>query len=690
MKSVNQWFIKQRRRNERFVSIQEFFFSNRPYDYVSYRLRILNMQIIMRYAFFCIMIYFLYNNLTNKSFTMIVLVSMIKALLSKYWWGALEVLRAKVRHSFYAHMNHEVDRTIGFYITVSLLLALSVTFVLSLLLRTYDIANHLESPIRWYLIFSIASIFVFIILRAYHSGIYALTRIIRTPGSVISPDVFGIIVLLICLPEHHYYAWLLAIIARTTLSYFLTWHFSKRMYHFYKINPELPSFGTFKYWFTRIPFFEMMISGFSFMLIQSDILFIPFIIYLLKYGAISNQLFIVMYLIYPMFVATSAWSVLFYFDRKKIRGSDFSKMMIFYNNILSRLSPLLAIFYWALAFFAVLIFFRSAYTLEVVVSLPFFVLKAKFADFLIKRFSYRGYLDILFIYLIFFVSFAGIYLTHLDFFIGFVSSLIVVLLSIKLTEYPLFKPQPNPEMYKIPIGFYSFLLKLGRASKNYSLSVYLITVDKTINTNQTYGLLDRISSIFVGKQGEICFYNDYQFLFFTVNASYHRKDIMRHCYGLVREIKHVDIHDAKAYIKEVMNPLGFFCQLFPADIYSISQKTSVDSLLEDFRNNYPEGIIFHPQPELGSKAHPMPQHEVRSIYVAIIQYLYHSRNRLNSLYEFSCAYSNSRIEFVFALPKRQVNNKRIENWLASINLFNLLEATRNIEELPDASKVLAV
>lgn len=689
MKSINQWFAKQKKRNERFVSIQEFFFSNRSFDYVLYRLKILNIQLFIRYLFFCLMIYFLYGNLSNKHFTLIIIVSTIKTLFSKYWWGLLETLRAKVRHGFYAHMNHEVDKEIGAYLVFAILIALVLAMSSYALLSYYEISHHMDLSIHYYFLFSIVSLFLFIILRTYHSGIYALTRIIRTPASVISADMLGIIVLLIFLPEYRHYAWLLAIITRTLLSYFLTWHFSVRMYHFYKITPEWPSSKSFKRWLTHLPLFEMQLSGLSYMVIQSDFILIPIMIYLLKYGLISNQWFVFIYLIYPMVMATSAWSVLFYFDRKKIRGSDFAKVMIYYNDILSRLSPFLAILYWGLACLAMFVFFKSIYLFEMITFLPFFILKAKLSDYLIKRFSYRGYWDILWIYCMAGMLFLGIYWINLGLFMGFLEALGAMLLLIKLAKRPLFKPQPNLNMFKLPIGFYNFLLKLGHASTHSSVSVYLIMTDNLINANQTYGLLDKISRIFVGHSGEICFYDDRQFLFFTLDRVYHRKDIIKNCYGLARTIKHVYLNDKEAYLNEVANPQGFFSVLFPNDLYHIKNKIPMDSLLANFRKNYPEGIIFHPQPELGHKAYAMPQYEVRSIYIAIIHYLYHTKTVLKSSYEFSCAYSNYRIEYIFAIPKKEVGNKRIERWLKTINVFNLLEATRDIDSLPDANQILA-
>jgi hypothetical protein len=686
---VDRWFFKQQQRNDRFVSIQDLFFSEKQLNYFFYRLRILNLQVLFRYVFFCLILSVLYQQVSFKSFTIVFYASIFKTLISKFWWGALERFRARVRHAYYAHMSRDIDKLIGVYLAFSLLIACIFFFTSNIALYYFNKENYIDYSTKLYLFYLTIIVSLYFLLRTYHSGVYAITRIIRTPISVIGPDLIGILMLFLTLYTYPLYSWIIAVMTRTSISYLLTWHYSSRMYQFYKIEPEYPSKSGLKKFLGSEPGFKQMcLSGLAFMLIQSDIVLLPILLNMLQNQLITNQDFLMIYLALPMFVASGSWAFLFYFDRKRIRGTDFAKMMIFYNDTIIRLSPIMAVLFWLMAFCASTIFFSNHYVWPMISALPFFILKAKLSDGLIKRYSYQGYWDVLILYTGLIILLTLAYIIFSFTFATYVLGMLGYILAIRFIKKPLFSPSPNKGLYKIPVGYFNFLIKLGRACQK-PLTVYRVHALEDINLNQTYALLDSISKEFVGPDGEVCFFDDHIFLFFTRNQSLHRNDIIKKCYGLLRHISRIDLSSQEDYIAESKNPNGFFTHLFPPEIFSMNAIPDTTAMLNLFRNKLPHGIIFHPQPELCRLAKPMSQYEVRSVYVSVMQYLYHTRNKHPSSYDFSCIYLGGRVEYIFAIPQNKHSKQQVEEWQKAVSIFNIFQATRLVKDIPDTNDVLA-
>ncbi len=674
MSRLANWFLSQQRRNARFVSIQDLFFGQKAFSYIIYRLKIFNLQVLFRYIFFCFFFLAIYGSLAAKTFNIVAVLILSRAAISAFWWGGLEVMRSQIRHDYFAHDEKNLDKTLGIYLyfagTVFVLAFSAILF----LWYHFIFVGDLPQVMQWFLLVYSSKIALDILIRTYHSGAYAITRIIRTPFSIIAPDVMGLLTLAIFYPLYPEYAALISLITRSFISMALLIKFVTRMYRFYELEPVFPKLLQFIKWLEQFPIREYVLAATSFLLIQGDIILVALATYLMETSYISNELFAVLFLISPMFSATTDWAFLFYFDRKRMRSRDFSKFMAFYNEVVGRSAVIFSLIYWLIALFAVAILISKEACWYLVILLPVFIIKAKMADLQIKRFSYNGYIDVIFSSFFIILALVFAYRNPDHSLINYLLILISFVAVIKTLQKKRFKPIQDSKLYKLPVSLYNFLYRLTKHA-NRQLTIYYITAADNIHTHQQFYILDNLSMKFVQKNEEICIIDDTHYLFYTTNRELTRYEILEACSGLVHSVEKRTILCPKHLEYLLHNRHDIFSHFLPKTFLRTHTKQHHEKIYSEFLQIFPKGIAFSPEPQLGQEAKTMPLNDTRSMYIKTIQYLFHTRNQSYSDYDVTVCYSKGRIEYVFAVPFRAYPVATIKRWQHFIHDQNIIHAT---------------
>ena len=667
MSKLNHWLKQQQNSNQRFVSLQDLFFSQKKNAYLLYRVKLFNLQYLIHYAFFCTFYVSNYRGMSSRSFSIVALLYLVQKVMINFWWGAIETMRTQVRYDKDAHKTIELELCIGNYLLLSLILAILLLLVNYWVGSLYIESTNPDFLVQHFILFFSICLPILLVVKTFHSGIYAITRVIRTPLSIITPDLLGLISLLLLYPMISLQASLYAMIVQSLAGLILQLKFVSRMYRFYDVWPKLPTARQFIRWLKTFPILEFFIAGLSFVFIHADIVLIAIFTFFMQTGMISNQLFAVLFLIHPPITASTEWAILFYFDRKHIRLNDFKKMMTFYDISIGKAASAFAFFYWFIAFMATLLIISPEATLSLIVLLPFFIVKSKLANLEVKAFSYNYYLKLLFVNAWFLFVCAMLFFMGIPLLYDYLIVLTAIVVGIKLLQKPLFKKIRRPIIYKLPITFFSFLHCLNEPSE-LPLTVYYLSFISSIQQHQKFYILGMIASNFLRNTEELCVISESECVFFTKNRTIHRSDIFSVCSGLIQLIEKKEFFCLEHLRHLALNRIGIFAKLLPPLPEKLLSTNEIKKL---FFNLFPKGIYFFPEPELGPEAKRMPIEDSRELYMKAFNYLFYIQDPRSTAYNIDLYHLNNQIEGIFAIPNREYSEQRIQYWHSFLLAQNL-------------------
>ena len=117
MDALTRWFEAQATRERRAVLLEDALLGNRFAPYFAYRLRFFLLRYGVASGVQLLKVLLLHRLLGQPGFISLVAVVALASLVSAAWWGALEVLRARVRWLYRfesAHCRLARDRAVGF------------------------------------------------------------------------------------------------------------------------------------------------------------------------------------------------------------------------------------------------------------------------------------------------------------------------------------------------------------------------------------------------------------------------------------------------------------------------------------------------------------------------------------------------------------------------------------------------
>ena len=319
MTPIDAWLQRQAERENRLITLEDALLGNRGRAYALYRLRYFAMRCVSSAILHGIRLTFLQYIFSHQAFLTTLLLNAIAGLVTSFWWGALEVLRARVRHLSHDAQRHRIPAEIGQWLTVAAVLA-----VMSLLLpagwivwehayrqRAFDVLQLYTFAIG----FRVAADFMTLM---FHSGVYAVRRVYRPMPAMVAVEFTSMLAVLALWPWLGRWSFPVAVLLGTAVSAGLVVHYTARLYRLLGWLPlrfGRPERSQFARWSTMA---EFLAAGLSYALMKLDAFLMLAMFHSRVPAGNGVSLFVFFVSIGPAIQAGFDWAQLLYFDLKKL------------------------------------------------------------------------------------------------------------------------------------------------------------------------------------------------------------------------------------------------------------------------------------------------------------------------------------------------------------------------------------
>lgn len=674
MQHINKWLSNKRKSQENFISIQEALLGNSISAYAMYRLRFFSWNMLIVLAIHLVEFTLLSFIFSRYSFISLVFLRAICLLVTGGWWGALEILRTRVRHFHRRRRKDLIRREISCWLTLTALMSLAIFSyaIISFFIALFATSTVTLDLFQAYQLAILMQVACQLLVRTFHSGIYGLRRVAR-PFFSISITEFIVLLGAIALwpiwgaaslPA----ALFVSSLAATGLSVFYT----TRTYRLQDVFPlHIPNFTEFRTFLWSVPsmeFFFAMIAG-MLMSVDGAVIFIM----LLDMGQSldSQNMGILLFLIAPLIRGGIEWAHLFYFDLKRLHLRLLVKFREKFERQLSHLSFVIGIPFWFISSIIALLYAGKSALPLCMLLLPFFLLITIVAYAQLKLFTHARYLDV--IVSSFFVIAPLAAIGPLDFPVAV--ELILITSGMSIAYYysrhprlPIIKSNPAP---KVDRGLCAWLSKL-RAQKRPVL-LHVIYINYTEASKNIAIFMELIATSFnmectlrrVGSSQQILGYQH------AIDNNHLSKEwLLTHGIGMVEHWMQTAVyqngHEAiieicKLPILKSIVKSAWIGQPFVLD------KTR---LTNEFISQFSEGIVFDPVGKNKGSISTLELSELRRVLIQAELYLIGFQNHYLP-WSVSALYLNHHIRLIFVIPKASNDAKQIKHWLRKLEEYNL-------------------
>ena len=233
MKDLAAWFSRQAARARRVVYLEDALLGGRFAGYAWHRLRFFLARYILSLVLHTVQVILLYKFFPLRQFQSLLLVQAAAALVSGFWWGSLEAMRARVRTLQRERQSHHLPQEIACWLNLSLRLAAVVVLGLALrFLAPMALGRKGWSfgPADLYLAAILLRLALDLVARTYHSGVYALRRVFRPLPSILATELLGFGAVLAFWPWLRVWSLPLAFLVSTLAGQALLYRFTSRAY----------------------------------------------------------------------------------------------------------------------------------------------------------------------------------------------------------------------------------------------------------------------------------------------------------------------------------------------------------------------------------------------------------------------------------------------------------------------------
>ncbi|MDP5218843.1 hypothetical protein Q5Y75_16575 [Ruegeria sp. 2205SS24-7] len=393
MEALDSWFRSEAKKQSRLVSLYSCLLTSRLAPYFVFRLRYL---LVLEVLVLCVHVaefIILSAHLPPSSVILIFLFRAGALTIRGAWWGALEVMRERIR-SFRG--QEATDRT-GTEISVWLVFSMLIGSVLAIGMLgltgwRYGLSGSTETAL-------LISIYIAVItielalqfpMQVLHSGIYARRRIYRSFWSVVIPTILQIAVLVALTPIAPVSALIVSILASSACALVVSLVYVLRMYQITGIRAKLSlGWSELRAFLSGLPHWSFATSAISGLSLRVDGVLVLVILGLSSFAGQSVSLTsghpdwnsphlgVYLYLILPAVRAAYSWTTLFYFDLVRLRLSPlYTQMRALLFRRLTRAAVILAAIFWGLSFAVSRIVYPDISATFIIALLPVFVVRA--------------------------------------------------------------------------------------------------------------------------------------------------------------------------------------------------------------------------------------------------------------------------------------------------------------------------
>ena len=337
MSELERWLARQAARERSVVLLEEGLLGDRMWRYAWYRLRWFFLRYAVESVAHAVTVLFLFRGLEWGNFLLVVVATALTSLVSSFWWGTLESLRAEVRDLYRSGHPHRIAETIGGWLVLTAWLAGAAVVAGSAWVAWQALGGDFGAA-EAYVAALLLRLAVDLPVRTYHSGIYALRRVWKPLPATLAPELATLAVIFAVYPFAGVWALVIAALLNTALLTALTLEYTRRVYHFLGLAPKRGALrGSLR---------EALAGGAAYSVMALDAL----VVLALLYGAnTDSEALLVLFFAMPTIRAGFDWARLLYFDLKRLELRLFTNLRKRFERHTLRLALVLGVVFWAVA-----------------------------------------------------------------------------------------------------------------------------------------------------------------------------------------------------------------------------------------------------------------------------------------------------------------------------------------------------
>lgn len=667
MRKLKAWLKRQAARNSQFLSITDLLFAKKRVRYLYFRLRYFTLLIAVRLFFHLTIFYLLHQAITPVDFYQLGGIWVISLLLSSVWWGGLEVLRTRIRDFYSTKAIESMRQEISHWFLMGLAIS-SVAFITAISLLIIGIIQWQQTQAAFSYFFNSSVVFMLagrLIVEPLHSGIYAISRILRPLSSLLMGEGLGFLCLIIGWPWLGKTSIPLAFFVAGVINLAMRYYYCKQMYSFYEITLTFVEIKLAKF-LRQLPWRDFLLGGLAMLAINIESLLLFMVVGLNSKQVYFHHLLILLFLIFPLFNATSEWAQLFYFDWKKLRRVNFTSLQQHYDYNILLLAPVMGS---CLGLVAILCGYIFLPPIPVIIYGSLFVVlvvRSLIAYLQVRAFACFHYLDILMSSLLL--------LTLLGLVSWLQTTLVngIVLVSVGLTAMvgylwkPRFPAVDRVSQFKQQINYYDWLSQLRAAIGQ--LQVGTVTVAASTSYYKQLHIVSWLIANCLQPTDRICVIGKH-IVFYRLNATHYRPinkaNLAMNSAGLISACQLTPVFQKQTSIL----PAELMRYLVKSSQFKSPNKPA-NINCADFLQQFPDGIYFAPACHLGPLARVPDKHIIHSLLYYTELFLT-AQTDAQFPYEIAASYRAGTIQAIYAVPKANYSRKQLQAWRLTIDSSNI-------------------
>lgn len=357
--ALNRWFSGHKKRSETTQVIESGLLKGSLSSYYFYRLRYFLVRSLLSALIFSVEIRILIEGFGKEFFTQSLGARTLVLLLTAFWWAGLELMRTDIRLHKREDKSYVIPKIILSWRNAATIITMGVAALGTLGLGVWSLISPstLLSAYGFYIITLLARILVDIPLRTYHSSVYATMRIYRPIYWIIASEIVAFIMFVSLKPSIGAWSVGVASLVSLLLSSSVSYHYITRTYRFLGYNMGVEKAKTQrdkKNFLPSIKDFIKKAAPLTIFRLDAILVLLLILGTLVATGtknynaADSYYQLILIGLCMPLLYAAQEWSMLLYFDYKKLEVKMFENLRKKFNGGLKYLIVVIAISLWLL------------------------------------------------------------------------------------------------------------------------------------------------------------------------------------------------------------------------------------------------------------------------------------------------------------------------------------------------------
>ena len=346
---LDSWLQRQAAREQRLVTLEDALLGNRAAAYGLYRLRFFALRCLSSAGLHVVRLTLLRFIFSHQNFLTTLLLNAAAGLLTSFWWGALEVLRGRVRHLARDGEGRRIPGEIAQWLAVAAILAGS-SLLLPAVWIAWELLRHGRSlDVLHLYVFAIGfRLAADLLTLTLHSGAYAVRRVYRPLPAMIAVELGSFAIVLAAWPWLGRWSFPISVVAGTVMGSTLTVHYTARVYRLLGWLPlrlAVPGLTRFAH---RSIGSDLFAAGTSYALMKMDAFLMLAMFHSRIDPAHEVSLFLLFVSIGPAVQAGFDWAQLLYFDLKRLQAPCLGALRRRYEQLALRLAVVVAVVLWGI------------------------------------------------------------------------------------------------------------------------------------------------------------------------------------------------------------------------------------------------------------------------------------------------------------------------------------------------------